>query len=48
MIKNIFGPNEDDIIQASAILAAVAVKNGANIIRVHDVDETKKAIQFLN
>lgn len=48
LIKNIFGPNENDIIQASAILAAVAAKNGASILRVHDVNETIKAIEFLS
>ena len=48
LIKNIFGPNENDIIQASAILAAVAAKNGASILRVHDVNETKKAVEFLS
>ena len=48
MIKNIVGSNENDIIHASSILAAVAAKRGANILRVHDVHETKKVIDFLN
>ena len=47
MIRNIVGNQENDIIQASAIMAALSVLKGANIIRVHDVKETKIALKIL-
>ena len=47
MIRNIVGNQENDIIQASAIMAALSVLKGANIIRVHDVEETKIALKIL-
>ena len=47
MIKNLVGENEDDIIQASAIMAAMAGKKGAKILRVHDVKATKIAVELL-
>jgi len=47
MIRNIVGNQENDIIQASAIMAALSFLKGANIIRVHDVKETKVALKIL-
>ena len=41
MVRNIIGDEENDIIQASAIMAALSVLRGAKIVRVHDVKETK-------
>ena len=47
MIRNIIGDLENDIIQASAIMAALSVLKGARIVRVHDVKETKIALKTL-
>ena len=47
MIRNIIGNKENDIIQASVIMAALSVLRGARIIRVHDVKETKIALKTL-
>ena len=47
MIRNIIGNQENDIIQASAIMAALSVLKGAKIVRVHDVKETKVALEIL-
>ena len=46
MIRNIVGDEESDIIQASAIMSALAVLRGAKIVRVHDVKETLDAINI--
>ncbi|MDA1339244.1 MAG: dihydropteroate synthase [Proteobacteria bacterium] len=48
MIKNLVGENEGDIIQGSALMAAMAGKKGAKVLRVHDVKATKIAIELLN
>ena len=47
MIRNIVGDEESDIIQASAIMSALAVLRGAKIVRVHDVKETNIALKIL-
>ena len=47
MVRNIIGDEENDIIQASAIMAALTVLRGAKIVRVHDVKETKNALKTL-
>jgi dihydropteroate synthase len=47
MVRNIIGDEENDIIQASAIMAALSVLRGAKIVRVHDVKETKIALKTL-
>jgi len=39
-------PNPDDRLTGSIIATAVAVMNGANIIRTHDIRETKIAIKM--
>jgi len=46
-IKKLVGENEDAIIQASALMAAIASKKGAKVVRVHDVRPTKNAIELL-
>jgi len=47
MVRNIIGDEENDIIQASAIMAALSALRGAKIVRVHDVKETKIALKTL-
>jgi dihydropteroate synthase len=47
MVKKMVGNIENDIIQASVLLACLAVQNGAKILRVHDVKETFNAISVL-
>ena len=47
MVRNIIGDEENDIIQTSAIMAALSVLRGAKIVRVHDVIETKNALKIL-
>ena len=47
IIKKLVGENEDAIIQASALMAAIASKKGAEVLRVHDVKATKIAIDLL-
>jgi dihydropteroate synthase len=47
MVRNIIGDEENDIIHASAIMAALSVLRGAKIVRVHDVKETKIALKTL-
>jgi len=48
MIRTIIGDNEDDIIQLSAFMAALASRRGASILRVHDVKETQKALNYFS
>jgi dihydropteroate synthase len=47
MIKKMVGENMDDIIDASALYAALAARNGADILRVHDVKKTKQMLDNL-
>ena len=47
MIRNIVGSEENDIIQASAIMSALSILKGANIVRVHDIKQTKTALNIL-
>ena len=47
MVKKMGGNIENDIIQASVLLACLAAQNGAKILRVHDVKETFNAISVL-
>ena len=47
MIRNIVGDEESDIIQASAIMSALAVLRGAKKVRVNDVKETNIALKIL-
>jgi len=48
MIRKIIGDNEDDIIQLSAFMAALASQRGTSILRVHDVKETQKALNYFS
>jgi len=48
MIRTIIGDNEDDIIQLSAFMAALAAQRGASILRVHDVKETQRALNYFS
>jgi len=43
-IGDLTGAGEDDRMPGSVAIAALAVQNGADIIRVHDVAETKQAV----
>jgi len=47
MIRNIIGDEENDIIHASAIMAALSVLRGVKIVRVHDIKETKNALKII-
>jgi dihydropteroate synthase len=47
MVKKMVGDNEDDIIQASAILGMIAVMAGIKIIRTHDVKKTTDIFEIL-
>jgi len=42
------GAATDDRVVASAVAAALAVQNGAHIVRVHDVRETVQAVRVLS
>lgn len=44
MIKKMVGNNPKDIIDASSFFASIAARNGANILRVHDVKKTKQML----
>ena len=48
MMRTIIGDNEDDIIQLSAFMAALAAQRGASILRVHDVKETQRALNYFS
>lgn len=47
MITKMIGEEEGDIIQIGAILAMLAVIDGAKIVRVHDVEETIRVLKIL-
>ena len=48
MMRTIIGDNDDDIIQLSAFMAALASQRGASILRVHDVKETQKVLNYFS
>ncbi len=48
MLGQITGRDVDQRVVSSAVMAALAVHNGANIVRVHDVAETKDALAVVN
>ena len=48
MMRTIIGDNDDDIIQLSAFMAALTAQRGASILRVHDVKETQKALNYFS
>jgi dihydropteroate synthase len=47
MVKEMVGDGENDIIQASVLLAILATQQGARILRVHDIKETYNTISVL-
>ena len=47
MVKEMVGDGENDIIQASVLLASLATQQGARILRVHDIKETYNTISVL-
>ncbi len=47
MLREIVGDSEEGLKMASVAAALVAVQNGANILRVHDVRDTKIALKAL-
>jgi dihydropteroate synthase len=47
-IGNILGENEGDRDEGTAILAAIAINNGAYMIRVHDVKRMKKVVKIMD
>ena len=47
MIGELTGKPVDQRLIGSVLLAALAVKNGARIVRVHDVAETREALTIL-
>ena len=47
MIGQALGLHVDERIYASIALALLAIRNGANILRVHDVRETSQAVRML-
>jgi dihydropteroate synthase len=47
-LGQITGKNADERLSASLAGAMLALQNGANILRVHDVDETRDILQVFN
>lgn len=48
MITRLFDCNADEALNGSSILHTIALQNGANILRVHDVKPAMEAIRILN
>ena len=46
MLGKLTGREVDDRLVASAVVAALAVERGANIVRVHDVESTRDAVRI--
>jgi len=46
-IGNVLSENVENRLEGSLAAAAIAIKNGASIIRVHDVKESKKVIKIV-
>jgi dihydropteroate synthase len=47
-IGKILGDNEVERDEGTAILAAIAINNGAHMIRVHDVKRMKKVVKIMD
>ena len=47
-IGNITGLNVDERLEGTLASVSIAVMNGANIVRVHDVKECKRAVQIVD
>jgi dihydropteroate synthase len=48
MIQKVLKTNANDSLNGSTVLHTLALQNGANILRVHDVKEANEAIQLYN
>jgi dihydropteroate synthase len=48
MIGNVLNTDVDDRLAGSLAAAVIAVRNGATILRVHDVRETSQALAVIN
>jgi dihydropteroate synthase len=48
MITRLFDCNADEALNGSTVLHSIALQNGANILRVHDVKPAMEAIRILN
>ncbi len=48
MIQNIIGSNAENALNGTTAAHVLALQNGANILRVHDVKEAKEAIQIVD
>ncbi len=46
MLGHITGADTDDRVTASVVAALLAAQNGASILRVHDVEETRQGLQI--
>ena len=47
MIKRVIGSSPDDALNGTSVLNTIALMNGANILRVHDVKEAVEAIKLV-
>jgi dihydropteroate synthase len=47
-IRKLLGDDPQQILLGSVVTALLAAERGASILRVHDVKETRKILQFLN
>ena len=47
-ISKVTGVVESERLEGSLAVVVIAVMNGANIVRVHDVKETKRAVQIVD
>jgi len=48
MLGNLLGLPANERVLSSVVAATIAMNNGANILRVHDVAETKQAVTIFN
>jgi dihydropteroate synthase len=48
MITRLFDCNADEALNGSTVLHSIALQNGANILRVHDVKPAMEAIRIVN
>ncbi len=47
MIQNVLNCSADEALNGTTILNTIALRNGANILRVHDVKEAKEVVQLV-
>ncbi len=48
MITRLFNCNADEALNGSTVLHTIALQDGANILRVHDVKPAMEAIRIVN